>query len=782
MNLLSARRSAIPFLAATVVVLGAYVVFGLTRLPDSAGVWPRWVAMLTLAWWLPGLLLAAHWRLPHTNAPTFGVFALGLGFCWMMAGALLIHWLPGPISFWGMAALYGAGALGLSLFRLPAVTLQPTPRSAWLWLLALLVTAALFRLPGLGYHEFHYDEVLVLTRAREAIRGEDDAFARHAKGPGEIAVTTVAFRTLGTADETTARLPFALASVGAVLALALLAREMFRSDAVGFWGGVLFALNGFALGLSRIVQYQAGVMLLMILAVLAAWRFARSGLLRWLILSAVLGAWGLTLHYEFGLIAPALLYLAYRGRPNVSDPRRALQQLALVTLGGAALLLAVYLPIVRNPYFAQTQGYLDSRLGGLGRTFNLAFFVEMATFYNSIYYSAGLLILAVIGLLMVWRTRRTAAITLILWFTPFLLLYLFIVQFPGTHFYLLMPSWAILGGVALASLSQRLMSWMDGAPSRPVLRTVTGVLVMSLVIGWLGVSAFYLHLMFFRQNPEYLINYGQERVAFYWAPYGENVPEKPRFGFPIREGWKTLGVLSEWKYLNGTYASNERSRHLRWYLGDFDRVPLSEQPDFIFVARHVQEPDPAFTPAALTGYTQIGAVSVRGEPRIEIWSREPLSMPYTEYDAAAFDAVFMGLAPTFDEWPDPASTVTDVPLGDTVVLQSGGFAPRVLTPGDVLHVHLVWAAKGALPADYKRFLHMADASGRPVAQLDGYPAMETGRTSAWTPGEPIDDHILFVVPEDIPAGSYQLLTGLYDGETGERVGDQVIKLGEVRVR
>ena len=38
---------------------------------------------------------------------------------------------------------------------------RPTPHapSTWGWLLALLVLAGVLRLPGLGYHEFHIDEV-----------------------------------------------------------------------------------------------------------------------------------------------------------------------------------------------------------------------------------------------------------------------------------------------------------------------------------------------------------------------------------------------------------------------------------------------------------------------------------------------------------------------------------------------------------------------------------------------------------------------------------------------
>ena len=73
-------------------------------------------------------------------------------------------------------------------------------------------------------------------------------------------------------------------------------------------------------------------------------------------------------------------------------------------------------------------------------------------------------------------------------------------------------------------------------------------------------------------------------------------------------------MLSEWGFLNGTYNTNERSRHLRWYLGDFDHVPIEERPDFLFVADHVQEREPRFSDEWLDGYTHVGEVRVRGEP------------------------------------------------------------------------------------------------------------------------------------------------------------------------
>jgi hypothetical protein len=761
----SRKALLLPLLAGVVLVLAPLPFW------TTLALWPRWIAILALAWWLPGALLVALWRLPDLDLPTAAVLAAGLGLCWMILLALLIHWLPGPISLGLFVGTYEVGALVLlvALILRPPVALRAVPTTTWLWLAAVLALAVLLRLPGIGYHELHVDEVVVLNRAENAIQGEDDILARHTKGPGEIAIALVVYRALDTANELTARLPFGLMSVGSVLAVAVLGRRLF-SPATGFWAGVLFALNGFALGLSRIVQYQPAVLLLSALAVLAAWAFARRGEGRWLALAAIFGAFGLVMHYEFGLVAPALVFLAWRGWQRASH-RRSVVSLAVPTGVACTLLVAaVYLPALLNPHFEKTQDYLGTRLGALG-AFNGAFFVEMGTFYNSIYFFAGLMALMLAGLVIGWRVARRRTAMLALWFLPFFILYIFIMQFPGTHFYLLMESWSLLAALPLALVTRP-------GTLRP--RARQGVL--ALVAVWLAVSAGYLYLMFFRQAPGYVINYDQARLPFYWAPYGKDIPEKPRFGLPIREGWKALGVLAKWGYLEGTFASNEASNHLPgWYLDALDRTRLDRQPDFIFVADHVQEADPAFNDDLLEAYQQVGEVRVRGEPRIQVWARQPLPVAYVAYDVEPFEGIFDRTVPPLDRWPDPPVQARKLALGETLSLESAGLAQTALSAGDTLHLLLVWRPHQALDRDYKLFVHVAGADNRPLAQWDGLPCQNTAWTSQWPAGQAVRDQVLLPLPTDMPPGEYRVLVGLYDGESGERLGGQALAIGTISV-
>lgn len=142
--------------------------------------------------------------------------------------------------------------------------------------------------------------------------------------------------------------------------------------------------------------------------------------------------------------------------------------------------------------------------------------------------------------------------------------------------------------------------------------------------------------------------------------------------FQFRKDGKRWAYLQSGITLKGTYASNERSRHLRWYLGALERADFTSFPDFIFVARHVQQPDPAFHQGRLNGYHHVGDVRVRNEPRIAIWAREPFPVTYVSYDVEPFANVFDGVVPSFDEWPDPPVQVQQVALGESMRLRSAG--------------------------------------------------------------------------------------------------------------
>lgn len=119
-------------------------------------------------------------------------------------------------------------------------------------------------------------------------------------------------------------------------------------------------------------------------------------------------------------------------------------------------------------------------------------------------------------------------------------------------------------------------------------------------------------------------------------------------------------------------------------------------------------------------------------------------------------------------------------------LNGYGVAPSVAAGGELL-VSLSWESLAPVDRDYQIFVHLINSGGERVAQRDGQPVLWLRPTSAWQPGERITDRYGLLLDPALPAGSYRVLVGIYDPQSGERQpvsagpGAGVI-LGPVEVR
>jgi hypothetical protein len=71
-----------------------------------------------------------------------------------------------------------------------------------------------------------------------------------------------------------------------------------------------------------------------------------------------------------------------------------------------------------------------------------------------------------------------------------------------------------------------------------------------------------------------------------------------------------------------------------------------------------------------------------------------------------------------------------------------------------------------------------------VAQRDAEPSDNQRPTTSWQRGERIEDNYGIAIPSNLPAGSYTLEIGMYDGERRSvfaDVGDHLV-LGEVQIQ
>lgn len=77
---------------------------------------------------------------------------------------------------------------------------------------------------------------------------------------------------------------------------------------------------------------------------------------------------------------------------------------------------------------------------------------------------------------------------------------------------------------------------------------------------------------------------------------------------------------------------------------------------------------------------------------------------------------------------------------------------------------LVWDTLRLPPKDYWLFAHLVGPDGQRYAQVDmPHP------TASWTPGRFVRTNLPLALPADGPAGTYRVVIGLYDPETGQRL-------------
>lgn len=812
-------------------------------------------ADFVLACLLPGYLLTQI-ALPEDALDGAERIALtmGMGFAALILGTLGLHYLPGPLTILHILALYDGLTLLLviTLFlrkrrnpfsgsgrsSIPDDQLRGSGASVHqgrektgfflretgvLPLVALLLVAAFFRLTHLGYSEFQGDEARAMLLAAGVLQGQDEILFLHKKGPVEVLLPAAFYALQGTADELTARLPFALASLAGVLTVYILARRLFpRHPLVAPVAAGLLAVDGYLVAFGRIVQYQSVVFLMM---GLAAWCFARwyrhpSPTLA--VLGASFVAVGSLAHYEAILVIPFMAWLFWtRGWHDRWPLRQWVRQALGPILAFAVIAGIFYVPFVRHPHFAQTAQYIaERRIGGELLYNNLTRFFHLATFYNSTYYIV-FLILGLLALIVhqLWASLRPAPLAMaiqaalaagllgivlfpqalviqglnlaflpfaatlaaliaapriatelkatFLWFgVPFLIAAFFTLK-PNTHFYTMFPAWAILVGVAMGrplTADQRPPSrWMATVGRR---RSAVALAAFSIL---LAVFGYYVYIVFVRHTPDYRRGYPATRPPFYPVVYGDKVPKGGVFGFPHRGGWKAIGALYAQGVLQGSYSANEEPLITSWYTRR--AAWCRDDADYYFITSVIHDIENIPVDRIRAENTLWGRVWADGRPILEIYSRQPVAAP-TDYDLADLQGVFDAVTqPDLSLWaleePVPRYRV-DAVLGGRVRLL-GFDAPRQVVAGGALPLVLYWEPLAPFDRHYNVFSHIEVEGERIWGQSDGTPDCGRQPTTGWQPGQVvIDSHSLPVDPAT-PPGEYPLLVGLYDPMTGERL-------------
>jgi hypothetical protein len=777
---------------------------------------------------LPGVLLALL-LFRHEADPLLLTF---LGLCGGLAlWALLLlglQALPGPLPGWlVLLACDGLSVIGYGLWvrgqglegrgqGAGALTAHRSP-AVYALLLVLLLGAAV-RLPLLGSSEFQGDESRAILMAASVRDGQDEVLLLRPKGPVEVLLPAGLLALTGQMTEGAARLPFALAGVGMLLGVFLLARQMLNDEgarlplsgaAVGLLAAALLALDGFMVAFARIVQYQSVILVLMTGALWCGWRFAYGvpHPRRYLLSAAVLAAVAMLAHYDGALVLPALGWLALWGGWRRGWRGAAwVRGLAPPLLAGAGLLLAFYLPFVLNEHFsAATADYLAYRLRE-GDTTSLSFnnlvgYYELASFYSPAFQVAALA-LVLLGGLLAWlvhygRAAGWALAGLLLLGSVLLLLRPAALVLPGGQNWALLAFGLPLAGLALlpslpAALRVLLlwfaapfvaMAFLIAEPRTHfyAMHPAAALLISLALLGlahWLarrrlvwawralvGVGVLlallalpYLYIAFVRPQPEFLRDFPASRPALYVASYGDSLPtDAGYFAFPQRDGWKVAGELFRREVLRGDYGSNKKPLITNWYMRGVYRC--SATPDYFLLARSESYLLPE-------GYDLFGVILVDDRRMMDIYSRAPVSAQVPRvFELADYRAAFD--ARQVQSFPTQRFLFDVVPQYHLRATWPGGLTLRgydlfgpPLEPGDTLIVSLYWQAAQPLAAGAAPVLELTNEQGEPLGRA--VPHCGDGTAAAWRAGAGRISDIAFrlPLPADLPPGTYRLRLGI----------------------
>jgi hypothetical protein len=610
----------------------------------------------------------------HKNGERI-LLAAGSGFLGAVLATYLVAWLGRGCA--------GAFLLLLDFLVLGALWTVRHKREVFkvdaalsLPLLLLVLVAVYFRFSHLGNAEFQGDEARALHLAVKVAEGDGATLLAHKKGPVEVLFPAAAIMLTRHINEWSARLPFAVCGLLIILGAYFLAHSFFAGRRVGLLAALLLTAEGFLLGFSRIVQYQSPLVFFLICCWIVLWPLVnpecaevRSRLM-W---AGLFFAAALLSHYDAILVLPALMLpfaVAFWKAKDRGLVFRSVIPALIVALLAVGMF---YVPFFFHAQFAQTSQYLASRINPQGFPYNnVAAYLSLLSFYNSLYFVAACAAVLVGGLFVILYQRFGRGVrgfgvavlaalllvlclaypallqlksgssiafavylvllilaqggvalplkALLLWFAAPFIAFSFFSYRPNTHFYVLHVAATLLCSYALVRLGEVLnvRPWVRWAPA-------VGVCAVTLL------SFPYSYLLFLRQLPEYRFVYPRARSAWYWAPYGNKLPKGAFFGFPHRSGWKAVGALYLSGTLKGSYSSNEEELITSWYLRGQPRD--DNAPQNVFLVRLPNDPVPVSL--HLKEYSFFGRVYVDDQRCIAIYTKTPRAEPQ-RYDLSKF--------------------------------------------------------------------------------------------------------------------------------------------------
>lgn len=639
----------------------------------------QFVAASLLAFFIPGWLLVQIMDLRELDSLERIVVAIGASYGLVVLGALATLYVFGQLSWSGIIEWLSVTTLILIVsyswqLRKTATVIRNeahklTRQDIAYFSIPVIVTT-FFSFTNVAYADYWGDEMNGLLRAISIIGGRVETIFEHTKGPVEIMLPGV----FGLLTEQFApfvlRFPFAVAYIVGVGTYYLLSKRFFGRN-VALFATLIFLINGIYLAYARIVQYQAIVLLMIVVAVLLGYLFYKSGRGIYLVLSTFCVGVGALGHYDAFMALFPVGYLVWR-RYGWQWPSWRENWLKVVGAGIILLIivLAFYIPFLLHPHITKTASYLTRIIGVADWPSNN--FDELYMFmaaYNSSYYLVFIAFLGLskitVDLIKLWRdkgkNKRFAVMviaifcfTLLLMITDFarfgpmlifillftllisfsitstelktvyvwagipFVFYVFFIDHPRNHLQIIFLGWSLLAALGGKQIFDFFQSRL---PIRKNISITIGVVIFAILF---GLFAAYQYLLYVDSQTEYIFTYPAKKTPLYWEDPDFPFGSRRLYGAPHRLGWQKINELYLQGYFKGDWNSNDEGSNLFWYTLGAPRNPC--YPHYYFLTQFEQKPDSNTNLPDLTkrGYVKIGEVWNRDRLQIEVFEFAPL--------------------------------------------------------------------------------------------------------------------------------------------------------------
>src|SRR6266545_5803961 len=519
------------------------------------------------------------------------------------------------------------------------------------------------------------------------------------------------------------RLPVALTHiVGILLGYRLLRRLL--PPATAFLAAFLWAADPFIIAYSRVLHVDALAGTWLTISVLAACAYWLHAPRTWLlVLSGCSAGLALLSKSPAAVVLPLVAAIALTSRPL----RPAIATLA-IWAGCCVLTIAVLWPavlvaplqvfellrsgVVENGALPHSNG--NFFLGRVDLAPGPLFYPVALVLRTTPWTLVGLLLL-IVALRRLPSARRDLAVLA----TLVIVLMVGLDIFPKKHNRYLEPAFPAVDILAAAGL----MSLFAGGTGRsrlaPGACAVLGVVAGVNAASWhpYGIAAF-----------NQLLGGASAGAQTFLVGWGE--------GLEQAADW-----LNAQPNIDNTLVATTLKEPLGYYLRPGTRVMLPQRDIpaktsyLVVYIRNVQEAPPEFPFDQFYGrVAPVHVVEIHGVPYAWIYQVAP---PVAQ--------------------PAPAD------FGDLLHLQGFALAPRRGEAG-VYDLQLFWETLNSTATDYAAFVHVIGPNGQRYAQID--PRVPTSRLGTQ---RYITTNLPLRLPPDAPAGTYQLVLGLYDPTSGQRL-------------